>query len=172
MGQAKVIEPCSAAELLKVGNAAAVIISQRPEHHEHAGKAAVPVEGLLHVRNLTAPPPTSNLSTTARRSNNWWRWREEQEADIDVVGSARERNLSFGGRRVRAVPAVVASHLEQLLGDDAEGPHDMVKPAEAAAPRALKAASRMEARERKGATEQSRAERVMWRERRRWRRRE
>lgn len=127
-----IVEPCGAAELLEVGNAAAVIVSQRPEHHEHAGEAAVPVEGLLHVRNLISAAP--NLSTTVtqqRGSNNWKRRRKEQEeADIDVVGSARERNLAVGGRRVRAVAAVVAGNLEQLVGDDAEGPHDMVKPAE------------------------------------------
>jgi hypothetical protein len=57
-------EPCGAAELLEVRNAAAVITSERPEHHKHAGEAAVPVEGLLHVWNLT--PPVRNLSDNTR----------------------------------------------------------------------------------------------------------
>jgi hypothetical protein len=43
-------------------NAVAAINPERPEHHEHASEAAVPGEGLLHVRNLAPSAKPMEMS--------------------------------------------------------------------------------------------------------------
>ena len=50
------------AELLEIGNAVAAIKAERPEHHEHASEAAVPGEGLLHVRDLASSAKPTQMS--------------------------------------------------------------------------------------------------------------
>ena len=104
-------EPCGAAEPLEIGNAVAAMNPQRPEHHEHAGEAAVPGEGLLHMWNLPSPEEAQsskrNVSTNSeestcaekgivRRLLQHWARRREREggrkrrgAHIDAVRSAR-----------------------------------------------------------------------------------
>lgn len=53
------------------------------------------------------------------------RGRRRGGTDIDAVGPACEWNLAAGGqRRTGALAAVVSGHLEQLVRDEAEGPHD------------------------------------------------
>ena len=60
-------EPCGAAEPLEIGNAVAAMNPQRPEHHEHAGEAAVPGEGLLHMWNLPWPEEAQNRGSQMRQ---------------------------------------------------------------------------------------------------------
>ena len=70
-----------------MGNAVAAINPERPKHHEHASEAAVPGEGLLHMRNL--PPSREEVQSKSQICQNNSNSNEESAYGVHATQKIR-----------------------------------------------------------------------------------